>query len=166
MPGCGHVVTIQCHIDVARPEYRCQRSCNEVLHCAHTCKGPCWKCTVRTEDGVNMDHSRCLQVCGRNQSTCVHSCGKTCHGTEPCPPPLAICNVMFNVRIRSAPGVARSLAPHVQSRRVCHPVRIASVPCPALLHATIYLARDVVRNFLDAVINAHQFVERYVLHGS
>lgn len=82
------------------------------------------------------------------------------------PPPLAICNVMFNVRIRSAPGVARSLAPHVQSRRVCHPVRIASVPCPALLHATIYLARDVVRNFLDAVINAHQFVERYVLHGS
>ena len=79
---------------------------------------------------------------------------------------LAICHVMFNVRIRSAPGVARSLAPHVQSRRVCHPVRIASAPCPALPRVIIYLARDVVRNFLDAVINAHQFVERYVLHGS
>ena len=79
---------------------------------------------------------------------------------------LAICHVMFNVRIPSAPGAARNLAPHVQSRRVCHPVRIASAPCPALLHVIIYLVRDVARNFLDAVINAHLSVERSVLRGS
>ena len=80
--------------------------------------------------------------------------------------PLAICHVMFNAHIRSATGVARSLVLHVQSRRVCHPARIASAPCPALLHVIIYLARDVVKSFWNAVINAHQSAERSVLHGS
>lgn len=93
VPGCGHVVTVQCHIDITKPEYKCWLTCREILPCGHTCKRPCWKCTVRTEDGVNRDHGRCLQVCGRNQSTCAHSCGKTCHGTEPCPPCNMPCDV-------------------------------------------------------------------------
>lgn len=79
---------------------------------------------------------------------------------------LAICHVMFNVRIRSALKAARSLALHVQSRRVCHPVRIASAPCPALPRVIIYLAHGAVRSSLDAVINAHLYAERSVLRGS
>ena len=79
---------------------------------------------------------------------------------------LVICLVMFNARIPSATGAVRHLAPHVQSRRVCHPARIANAPCPALLHVIIYPARDVVRNFWDVVTNARPSVEIYARRRS
>lgn len=92
VPGCKHKVTVQCHIDVTTTAYKCQTPCQTNLPCGHTCKRLCWNCTVRTEDGVKVDHE-CLQICGRNQSTCSHACNKRCHGTEVCPPCTMPCDV-------------------------------------------------------------------------
>ncbi|ODM20268.1 hypothetical protein SI65_03321 [Aspergillus cristatus] len=91
--GCGHKVTVQCHVDLAKSGYRCDAPCNANLSCGHTCKRPCWNCTVHTPEEVIVDHGKCLQICGRNQSTCVHACNQTCHGSEPCPPCNMPCEI-------------------------------------------------------------------------
>ncbi|EYE96762.1 P-loop containing nucleoside triphosphate hydrolase protein [Aspergillus ruber CBS 135680] len=93
VPGCDHKVIVQCHVNVARSGYRCDAPCKANLSCGHTCRQPCWKCTVRTPEGVTVDHGKCLQVCGRNQSTCVHACNQTCHRSEPCPPCSMPCEI-------------------------------------------------------------------------
>lgn len=93
VPGCGHKVVVQCHVDVAKSGYRCDAPCKATLSCGHTCKRPCWNCTVRITEEVIVDHDKCLQVCGRNQSTCVHACNQTCHGSEPCPPCSMPCEI-------------------------------------------------------------------------
>lgn len=91
VPGCGHKAIFQCHVSVERSGYRCDASCKVSLSCGHTCKRPCWNCTVH--EGVSLDHGKCLQVCGRKQSTCVHSCNQPCHGLEPCPPCSMPCEI-------------------------------------------------------------------------
>lgn len=93
VPGCKHKVTVQCNIDVTKTAYKCQAPCQTNLSCGHTCKRPCWNCTLRTEEGIQVDHGKCIQICGRNQSTCSHACNQTCHGTEACPPCSMPCDV-------------------------------------------------------------------------
>lgn len=93
VPGCGHKVIVQCFVDVTKSGYCCDAPCKVSLSCGHTCKWPCWHCTVHTPEGVIVDHGKCLEVCGRNQSTCVHACNQTCHGSEPCPPCSMPCEI-------------------------------------------------------------------------
>lgn len=93
VPGCGHKITVQCHVNVAKAGYCCDAPCNANLSCGHTCKRPCWNCTVHTPEEVKVDHGKCLQICGRNQSTCVHTCRQTCHGSEQCPPCSMPCEI-------------------------------------------------------------------------
>lgn len=131
MPGCGHRVTVQCRVDVTKSEYRCFSPCKANLPCGHVCKRECWKCTVRTLDGADVNHGICLQVCGRNQSTCVHACNQTCHGSEPCPPCSMPCEVQCAhskcPRLCAEPCAPCAVSPCLSS---C-PHSQCSMPCAA-----------------------------------
>ncbi|KAL1954732.1 hypothetical protein VTO42DRAFT_785 [Malbranchea cinnamomea] len=93
VPRCNHEVTVACHVDVSKADYQCQHRCLAILPCGHTCKRLCRECTVRTADGVQVDHGRCQTRCGRPYSTCAHTCAANCHGKEPCPPCMEECTV-------------------------------------------------------------------------
>ncbi|PWY90378.1 P-loop containing nucleoside triphosphate hydrolase protein [Aspergillus sclerotioniger CBS 115572] len=87
VPGCNHTVRVACHMDVGKPEFKCQAVCGATLPCGHTCKRACWKCTVPDgENNVQSSHGSCKQLCDRKRATCPHNCRKVCHGSEPCPP--------------------------------------------------------------------------------
>ncbi|PYI09577.1 P-loop containing nucleoside triphosphate hydrolase protein [Aspergillus sclerotiicarbonarius CBS 121057] len=92
--GCNHTAQVACHVDVGSPAFKCQAICGTNLPCGHTCKHPCWKCTISDADNnVQTNHGSCNQPCGRKYSTCVHTCRKVCHGSEPCPACEAPCDV-------------------------------------------------------------------------
>lgn len=94
IPGCGHKVELPCHIDYRGDSYKCSARCSENLACGHTCRSRCNACKTR-EEGVIVqeNHGICQQVCGRDYSTCRHSCGSKCHGDKPCPLCEAPCEV-------------------------------------------------------------------------
>jgi len=90
---CGHETTMQCGEDPKA--YVCRRMCEGRLPCGHKCKSLCSSCTRRSEGGTGKTtiHGPCRIVCGRNYSTCPHSCKKFCHGEvkcSPCDQPCAI----------------------------------------------------------------------------
>jgi AAA domain len=94
VPDCTHEVTVACHVDIASPKYKCTAQCRTVLACGHSCKNQCFECVARSDSGeVHTDHGYCKQQCGRNQSTCAHTCKTPCHGEEPCPPCQSPCDV-------------------------------------------------------------------------
>lgn len=93
VPGCNHIVTVPCHVNVTTPEYKCNIPCQTTLSCGHTCRRNCRDCTVHDKDEIKVNHGECLQVCGRNQPTCIHACQTPCHGTKPCPPCKMPCEI-------------------------------------------------------------------------
>ena len=94
VPGCTHVVQVACHVDVTSVHYQCVSSCRAPLSCGHACKGQCYECTTRTSpDTIESHHIVCKQPCGRQHSTCAHTCAAHCHGDNPCPPCEAPCDV-------------------------------------------------------------------------
>ena len=93
VPGCNHVVSLPCHVDVETKDYRCVAQCRSPLPCGHLCKKMCYRCVTKGHEGVLADHGNCEQRCDRNQSTCAHTCSLPCHGEKPCPPCKAPCEV-------------------------------------------------------------------------
>ncbi|KAF8420240.1 hypothetical protein EV426DRAFT_566793 [Tirmania nivea] len=83
---CGHETTMQCGEDPKA--YVCRRMCEGKLPCGHKCKSVCSSCTRRSGDGTGKTttHGPCRIVCGRNYSTCPHSCEDFCHGDAKCAP--------------------------------------------------------------------------------
>ncbi|KAH7304152.1 hypothetical protein B0I35DRAFT_152968 [Stachybotrys elegans] len=94
VPGCSHEVSVPCHVDVSAATYRCDVDCGYIRQCGHACKSRCSQCNTRQDGKVtNENHGLCNQVCGRNHTACRHSCQKTCHGENPCPPCGQACEV-------------------------------------------------------------------------
>lgn len=86
MVGCHHVVKVRCCQLPLAPDYPCKAICDAALPCGHRCKLACKKCTTKEPDGQisKVEHDSCTNRCGRDYTTCGHSCTKTCHGKEPC----------------------------------------------------------------------------------
>ena len=83
---CGHETTMQCGEDPK--EYVCRSMCGGQLPCGHKCTSICLSCTRRGGNGTGKKttHSPCRIICGRNYSTCPHSCKDFCHSEEKCAP--------------------------------------------------------------------------------
>ncbi|KAI1414329.1 hypothetical protein F5Y13DRAFT_197779 [Hypoxylon sp. FL1857] len=94
VPGCGHTVEVQCHIDVDTDAYRCTKMCLDPQPCGHPCRSLCYMCKERKEGKItNTNHGICKQECGRKYTTCRHNCRQVCHGEAPCPLCQAPCEV-------------------------------------------------------------------------
>ena len=132
VPGCNHKATVPCHLDVTSSKYSCNMPCQTILPCGHTCRRKCSDCTKHTTgDEVEVDHGKCLQVCGRNQSTCIHACQKTCHGTEPCAPCEMPCEIQC-VHSKCPKRCAEPCAPCAEaSCQSSCPHSQCSMPCAA-----------------------------------
>lgn len=94
IPGCNHKVDLPCYVDYRANSYQCSARCNENLTCGHPCRNRCYTCKTR-EEGViiGTNHGICQQVCGRDYSTCRHSCSSKCHGDKLCPLCEAPCEI-------------------------------------------------------------------------
>lgn len=93
IPGCGHQVEVECCTDVTQKSWSCPASCGVVLPCGHTCKIKCAYCReVLSGMVIKQDHGQCRQICGRNFTTCQHSCLDACHSGD-CKPCRAPCDV-------------------------------------------------------------------------
>ncbi len=93
VPGCGHEVTIACHVDINYEDFSCFATCGDPLRCARACKSPCWKCNTCANGIISKsDHGKCKQPCNRRYSTCKHLCKAPCHSGEPCPLCTAKCD--------------------------------------------------------------------------
>jgi hypothetical protein len=88
VPGCGHVVTEQCHVDVTNEYYQCPATCGASLPCGHSCKSKCASCrkTIGNGSVVKLVHAPCGSICDRKYSNCGHTCKSKCHGETDCPP--------------------------------------------------------------------------------
>lgn len=89
VPGCTHKVEVPCHQDVTSPIFECRAICASPTVCGHVCKKKCKSCVIREHDPdgrttYKTDHGVCQQRCGRNYTTCNHSCDQRCHGEVPC----------------------------------------------------------------------------------
>ncbi len=94
VPGCNHVVTEYCYVDVTSDKYECRHICAEPQPCGHYCKSQCYCCKRREEGKVtSVNHGICKQSCGRKYTACPHSCTASCHGEVPCQPCMAPCEV-------------------------------------------------------------------------
>lgn len=94
VPGCEHVVTVACHVDVTTDEYMCVATCGDLQPCGHNCHSQCHACKNRKKGiVVKENHGMCKQLCGRDYTACRHSCKAICHGDGQCPPCDAPCEV-------------------------------------------------------------------------
>ncbi|RSM01879.1 hypothetical protein CDV31_011163 [Fusarium ambrosium] len=92
--GCEHSVRVRCHEDVNAANYLCTAMCGSHRICGHTCTSVCYRCNTREEGEITkQNHGICKQQCGRNYSTCRHSCTQSCHGDAPCNPCKGRCEV-------------------------------------------------------------------------
>ena len=91
-PNCGHTVMVACSQEVHWQNFKCDTKCRLILPCGHAFKRACSQCkTVAPGVVVREDHGACNQICGRNYTTCQHSCRQKCHGEKPCQPCNAPC---------------------------------------------------------------------------
>lgn len=94
VPGCEHEVRVKCHQDVTAADYKCTSVCGNHRACGHTCPSSCFRCNIREGGKITIqNHGICKQRCGRNFSTCQHSCSQSCHGDAPCQPCKQRCEV-------------------------------------------------------------------------
>lgn len=87
VPDCEHTVMVPCDVDVATPTFKCPAICADKLPCGDTCERTCSFCRKKTDGTVTVvEHGRCQRVCGRNYTTCKHSCREKCHegNCKPC----------------------------------------------------------------------------------
>ena len=78
VPGCGHIVSVECCKAVDSEGFSCPTPCNETLGCGHKCPGSCGNC------GKQEGHLRCTKTCDRPYGICNHRCSKTCHEGQDC----------------------------------------------------------------------------------
>lgn len=94
IPGCHHKVELPCHVDYKSDKYECPARCDVLLQCGHSCKQRCKTCKKRTDGTITQEnHGICGQVCGRDYTTCRHSCTEKCHGDKPC----RLCNAQCEI---------------------------------------------------------------------
>ncbi|KAI1080320.1 P-loop containing nucleoside triphosphate hydrolase protein [Whalleya microplaca] len=94
VPGCNHIVKAPCHEDIAIDGYSCHALCQHLLPCGHPCREECKTCRIRSDgEVVKEDHQPCTSICGRNYSTCKHSCSQRCHPKQACIPCDRPCDV-------------------------------------------------------------------------
>ena len=85
VPGCNHIIEVQCCRDVTLETFACTFPCGVGLDCGHPCPGNCGRCNQL--DGNNqrvIKHAQCPKICGRRFGTCNHTCKRTCHIGKPC----------------------------------------------------------------------------------
>ena len=84
--GCNHTVKVCCYKLPLAADHQCSASCGAALACGHDCRRSCTDCNTRDEDGQisKVDHGVCKNPCGRQYTTCSHTCSQTCHGENPC----------------------------------------------------------------------------------
>jgi hypothetical protein len=94
VPGCEHIVNVECSLDVAAASFRCPTACGTNLACGHPCPGTCGRCCTRdTSNQPQVTHAPCAKVCGRLYKTCNHACKRNCHDGKECGPCLSPCEV-------------------------------------------------------------------------
>ncbi|KAI1391377.1 uncharacterized protein F4822DRAFT_183775 [Hypoxylon trugodes] len=94
VPGCGHIVEVPCNTDVSLDTYKCGHMCLDPRPCGHSCRSSCWQCKQRKDGKVDStNHGICKQPCGRQYTTCQHTCRQECHGGTQCPLCPAPCEV-------------------------------------------------------------------------
>lgn len=85
VPGCGHEVTVSCHIDVNGENFSCPAKCGAASACGHICERACSKCNTRGDGKVVVsDHGQCTKPCEKPFTGCAHTCPKKCHPGRPC----------------------------------------------------------------------------------
>jgi hypothetical protein len=95
--GCGHQVTTTCATDITSKIFQCKATCGKILPCGHSCRSHCSQCNERVNGEITQEnHGICKQVCGRNYTTCPHSCQQACHEGAPCSPCQQPCEVRCN----------------------------------------------------------------------
>ena len=84
--SCKHTINIPCHRRHETGRIQCTSLCNDLLPCGHQCKKLCNSCCYKDRDSNKMkkNHGTCEQICGRDYSTCQHSCQAKCHPGMPC----------------------------------------------------------------------------------
>ena len=83
---CGHASRVRCGTDPSDPNFSCMATCDSFLPCGHGCRKPCLFCRkVKEDETVSTNHGLCINPCGRDFTTCSHSCTAKCHGEKPCP---------------------------------------------------------------------------------
>lgn len=94
VPGCNHEVVVSCITDVTATTWDCKTACDSILPCGHACKEACFRC-LTVEDGkvTTEDHGTCKKICGRNFTTCNHTCPALCHADSDCSPCPSPCDV-------------------------------------------------------------------------
>jgi hypothetical protein len=96
VPGCNHLVEVQCSQVTECASFRCSSPCNIDLGCGHQCPGTCGTCYRRQPDSVELiRHLDCPKICGRPFSTCNHNCPRLCHDEKSCGVCLSLCEVCF-----------------------------------------------------------------------
>lgn len=132
VPGCNHQVQVRCHEDITAANYRCPAVCGHHRPCGHSCPSACFQCITR-EGGIikKENHGICQQKCGRNYSTCRHSCSKTCHGETACPPCSEPCEVRCS-HSRCSKPCNEPCAPCAERKcDSCCPHSECEMPCAA-----------------------------------
>ena len=86
MPGCKHTLKVCCYKLPLAVNHLCDAPCGAALDCGHDCKQTCMNCSTKDEDGqiLRVDHGVCINLCGRQYTTCSHACSQVCHGDKPC----------------------------------------------------------------------------------
>jgi hypothetical protein len=104
VPGCGHVIPIQCWQDVASEAFSCPAPCGANLPCGHRCPGSCGHCHKKDANNhITIEHGKCTKVCDRRFATCNHTCQRLCHDGNDCGLCLSPCKVR-NLNLLLPPG--------------------------------------------------------------
>ena len=86
MSGCKHTIKVHCYELPLAADHPCNAPCSTALECGHDCKRACKDCNTRDEHGhiSETNHGACMNPCGRQYTTCCHTCSERCHGEKPC----------------------------------------------------------------------------------
>ena len=85
VPGCNHIIEVQCCRDVTSERFVCSFPCEVALDCGHPCPGSCGRCNQLEGNNQRViKHAQCPKICGRRFGTCNHTCKRSCHIGQPC----------------------------------------------------------------------------------
>lgn len=132
VPGCGHIVTVACLLDVNGPSYQCRAECGQILPCGHKCHSACYKCNTREQGQINAtNHGICQQICDRDFTACPHTCQQPCHGEAKCGPCQRPCEVQCS-HSRCSKLCSEPCAPCAEQKCASHcPHGECTMPCAA-----------------------------------
>jgi AAA domain-containing protein len=89
---CKHTIEVGCHVDIDDPKYRCEVPCEMLLECGHTFRSKCFLCPDGDDGTIIVNHGFCTEICGKNFTTCSHSCQRKCHSGSDCGSCTAPCS--------------------------------------------------------------------------